>query len=295
VEELGVSRIRIQQQVKPFRWKVETAEGRTSVRLIDESGEADVLVSRYGIQDPTRRLPLDHALSLNGFELEYPGSLLSVKIPQREFLTLVSVPSSKKISSLLDLGMGINVFQDVPLTQPQKTGTLIRADRLWRKANMLGPLAMHRKAAVLEAIERRIAQTMCGPNWANQMANQASGPTDRRTTERLQREVGGSQGFVARIRATAWNLKTSGIEALKSTFAEIARTYSVSANAELCGLAIALALDPRLIKSKDAATAKVLAALFAEIAANQALARGAFLAKYSSRLAFADLPTEERA
>ena len=81
---------------------------------------------------------------------------------------------------------------------------------------------------------------------------------------------------------------------MKSTFAEIARTYSVSANAELCGLAIALALDPRLVKSKDAATAKVLASSFAEIAANQALARGAFLAKYSSRLAAADLPTEER-
>jgi hypothetical protein len=295
VEELGDSRIRIQQQVKPFRWKVETAEGRTSVRLIDESGEADVVVSRYGIQDPTRRLPLEHALSLNGFELQYPASLLSVKIPQKEFLTLISVPSSKKISSLPELGMGVNVFQDVPLTQPEKTGTLIRADRLWRKANILGPLAMHRKAAVLEAVERRIAQTMCGSNWANQMANQASAPTDRRTTERLQREVGGSQGFVARIRGTSWNLKAPGIEALKSTFAEIAGTYSVSANAELCGLAIALALDPRLVKSKDAATAKVLASSFAEIAANQALARGAFLAKYSSRLATADLPTEERA
>jgi hypothetical protein len=294
VEELGISRIRIQQQVKPFRWKVQTVGGKTTVRLIDESGEPEVSVFRSGMQDPTRQLPIDHAMSLNGFEVEYPGSLFFVTHEGREFATLVSLPSSTRISSLLGLGMGINIFQDVPLTRPKKVGTLLRASRLWQRASMLGPLAVHRKAAVLEAIDHRIAQTMCGPDWTNQINGRRSGPPDRRTTERLLREVGGSRGFGARIRAESWN-SGLGVEALKVKFGEIAKTYAVSEDMDLCGLAIVLAVAPRRIKSKDAATAKRLAASFAEIAANRPLARGAFLARYGGRLHVGDLATEERA
>jgi hypothetical protein len=294
VEELGVSRIRIQQQVKPFRWKTQVIGGKTKVRLIDESGESDVSVFRLGMQDPARQISIDHAACLDGFELEYPGALLCVTHEGKEFRTLISVPSSAKISSLLGLGMGVNIFQDVPLPRPEKVGTLIRASRAWSQAGMLGPLAVHRKAAILEAIDRRIAQTMCGPDWANQILGRDFGPLAPKTKERLIRDVGGSQGFAARICEQSWDPKL-GVDTLKVRFGEIARTYAVSEDKDLCELAIILAAAPKRIKSKDAAAAKRLAALFAEIAANRPLARGAFLARYGSQFSAKDMATEKGA
>jgi len=218
------------------------------------------------IQDPTRALAIGSTpLSLKRVSnLNIRGALLSVKISaegiphagqRAEFEEDLVPPRSG--------GWESTSSRTWPLTQPEKTGHAHFApDRLWSKANMLGPLAMHRKAAVLEAIERRIAQTMCGPNWANQNGEPGvRGPTDRRTTVRLPTRGGRFPKDSPREFARPpWNLKSSGIEALKSTFAEIARTYSVSGECR----AVRIGYRPRastreLVKSKDAATAKVLA------------------------------------
>jgi hypothetical protein len=71
-------------------------------------------------------------------------------------------------------------------------------------------------------------------------------------------------------------------------FFGFAKTYGVVQDRDLCWLALALALDVKLIKSKDAARAKQLGTMFGQIVANATLARGAFFAKFATELALSD-------
>ena len=51
---------------------------------------------------------------------------------------------------------------------------------------------------------------------------------DERSVARIQRGVGGSQGFAARIRRTSWNPEAKPFEELHRAFFGFAKTYGVS-------------------------------------------------------------------
>jgi len=85
VEELGISRISIRQEVKPFRWKLEQRRGKSVLRLVDEAGaDTPVMIDQYGIQRPDERVPLDRARCVEGIDLAHPGSLFALRLRSRK-------------------------------------------------------------------------------------------------------------------------------------------------------------------------------------------------------------------
>ena len=288
IEELGLSRVSINQDVKPFRWKLEERAGKSVLRLIDEAGaDTQVTINQYTIQRPDHRVALDRSLCVRGIDLGHPGSLFALLQQQKEESTLACPPIAK-LESLSQLGMGVGVFQGVPLGGPETVTRLINAERRWRRASPLGPLASHRKQAVLDAIGLRIARTACGTTWADEMQAIQVGGFDDSAVAKLQRGIGGSQGFAARIRQTSWKLKTNSFEQLHKVFFGFAQTYGVVHEPELCWLALALALNSNLIKSKDTVRTKQLQAMFGRIVENRTLARGAFFAKFATKLGLSE-------
>jgi hypothetical protein len=288
IGELGQARVSIRQDVDPFRWKIEQSGGRSVLRLIDEAGaDTDVSISQFSMERPDERTQLDRKQCEEGIELRHPGSLLMLQHRNRQAMTL-ACPTAAKLLSLSELGTGVAIFQGLQTNGPERITKLVAAYRRWRTATLLGPLAMHRKQVVLQAIITRISQIMCGPVWINEMNAIPQVGWDERSVARIQRGVGGSQGFAARIRRTSWKPDVKPFDELHRAFFGFAKTYGVSADAKLCSLALALALDPKRIRPKDAAETKDLQARFEQIAFNGVLARGAFFAKFATTMNLAE-------
>jgi hypothetical protein len=288
IGELGQARVSIRQEVDPFRWKIEQSGGKSILRLVDEAGaDTDVSISQFSMERPDERTQLDRKQCEKGIELRHPGTLLMLQQRNRPAMTL-ACPTATKLLSLSELGTGVAIFQGMRMDSPERITKLIAAYRRWRAAALLGPLAMHRKQVVLQAILTRIAQIMCGAAWINEMNAIPPLGWDEPSVARIQRGVGGSQGFAARIRRTSWRPEARPFDELHRAFFGFAKTYGVSGDAKLCSLALALALDPKRIRPKDAAETKELQARFEQIASNGVLARGAFFAKFAITTNFAE-------
>jgi hypothetical protein len=288
IGELGQARVSIRQEVDPFRWKIEQSDGKSVLRLIDEAGaDIDVSISQFSMERPDERTQLDRKQCEEGIELRHPGSLFLLQHRNRQAMTL-ACPTAAKLLSLSELGTGVAIFQGLRTNGPERITKLVAAYRRWRAATLLGPLAMHRKQVVLQAIITRIAQIMCGAAWIGEMNAIPPIGWDERSVARIQRGVGGSQGFAARIRRTSWNSEAKPFEELHRAFFGFAKTYGVSADAKLCSLALVLALDPKRIRPKDPAETKELQARFEQIASNGVLARGAFFAKFATTMNLAE-------
>jgi hypothetical protein len=282
IGELGQARVSIRQEVDPFRWKIEQAGGKSVLRLIDEAGaDTNVSISQFSIERPDERTQLDRKQCEEGIELRHPGSLLVLQQRNRQAMTL-ACPTATKLLSLSELGTGVAIFQGLRTDGPERITKLVAAYRKWRAATLLGPLAMHRKQVVLQAIITRIAQIMCGVAWIDELNAIPQVGWDERSIALIQRGVGGSQGFAARIRRTSWKPDERPFDELHRTFFGFAKTYRVSIDPKLCSLALVLALDPKRIRPKDATETKELQAKFAQIAANGVLAKGAFFAKFAA-------------
>jgi hypothetical protein len=275
VDELGASSLTFSRDVEPLRWKLETKDTGYVVRLIDEAGsDQQILVERFDIRVPDRRIALQLEATLAGLPVEAPGSLFVARFEKRTFAAIASVLEQKRLTAFSDLRVDIALA--TPLNSPPRIALLLALQRRWGRARALGPLGAVRKATVLEAFEHQIARMTCGATWADRARECRAGRPE--LLDRLQREVGGSPGFASRMRYTLWNQPETNPQCWEE-FLKTARTYGIPVGAEVCELALRLAFRPGTIRLAD--PDKVLKA-FEELAGNPIVARGAYLAKLTA-------------
>jgi hypothetical protein len=275
VEELGASSLTFSRDVEPLRWKLEPKDTGYAVRLIDEAGSyQQILVERFDIRVPDRRIALQLNATLAGVLVEAPGSLFVARQEKRTFAAIASVLQQKRLTTFSDLGVDIALAS--PLNSPRRIALLLALQRRWGRARALGRLGAIRKANVLEAFEHQIARMTCGATWADWARECLAGRPE--LLDRLQREVGGSPGFASRMRNTLWHQPATNPQC-REEFLKIARTYGIAVGAEVCELALRLAFRPGTIRLGDP---DKVARAFEELAGNPVVARGAYLVKLAT-------------
>jgi hypothetical protein len=278
VDELGVDSLSFPLKVRPLRWRLTAGDHDYRVRLIDEAGnDQRVIISLYEIAQPDRKLDADYAPYLDGQAIGPPGALLTAVCDNRRYSAIASVPPHQRLTTLNDLGVTITVSPT--LNEAQHIPRLLALLRLWNHAQQsLGPLSLLRKAEVSVAFEQRIAAILCGTGWADRAraCRSAADPS----LEQLRRDIGGSPGFGARLRANDWR---SGADdpAVCAEFIRLAAVYQVSDNPALCTLALRLAFAPLAIKfsTRDEGISN-----WVGLAQIPTLARGAFFARLATNL-----------
>jgi hypothetical protein len=287
VDELGLATVSFPRKIAPLRWKLSRTHDGSTVRLVDETGApASISVSRYDLATPDARRDLAVDASLQGIAVAAPGSLFVARLEEKRFAALASVPPSGRLTDFSALRTAITL--SVPATSPRAILRLLALLRIWRLAQPLGPLAAVRKAEVLDLFETQIEMLACGRNWTEKAHRYRKSGVP---FEQLQRDVGGSPGFASRMRTTDWTWHVdSGLA--KQAFFRLAKTYDVCGDKHLCNLALTLAFHPASIRLNDP---KQGARDFETLANTPNLARGAYFAKMTSDLRFAQPKTAERA
>ena len=272
LEELGVAVVPFDHKIQPLRWKLEVAGGQRLVRLIDETGAAQaVLVDRFDLCVPDKRIELESQACLAGVAVETPGALFAARYSGKRYAAVASAPPSGPVHRFADLGFAITFAS--PEDSPRSIMRLLAVLRLWQGARIMGPLASVRRARVIGALEQKIKQAACGAPWADRAARFTAGRGVG--IEGLQREVGGSPGFASRMRSTPWKWFPDNTEA-RAEFSRYAAFYGVSKDVELCDLALRLAFHPASIRFDDP---KKGAEIFKRLGEAPVLARGAFFAR----------------
>ena len=277
VDELGVATVSFPHKVVPLRWKLNAGAGGNTIRLVDETGAAgSVSISRYDMATPDRRVEVAWNVCTQSVAVSPPGSLFVAHANGKMFAAFASVPPQGKLSDFSLL------VPPAVLEAPSSPRSILRwlaILRMWRLGRPLGALAAIRKKSVLNVIEARIEQLVCGDRWAEKSQRYRK---NGGRLEDLQRDVGGSAGFSSRMRTTEWTWHSDRAHACAEFF-RLANTYRVSSDRQLCDLALRLAFDPGSIRLNDP---KQGARDFEELAKLQILARGAYFAKLASDLRF---------
>ena len=278
VDELGTDSLSFSHRVRPFRWRLTAGGHDYRARLIDEAGaDLRVIVSLYEITHPDRKLDADYTQYIDGRAIGPPGALLTAVCDNRRYSAVVSVPPHQKLTTLNDLGVTITV--SASLDAAKHIPRLLALLRLWNHAQqVLGPLSVLRKAEVSLAFEQRIAAILCGFNWAERAraCRSAADPS----LEELRRDIGGSPGFGARLRANDWRGGAND-PMVCAEFVRLAGVYQVSDNPALCILALRVAFTPMEVKFSNPNEGLSNWDALANI---PALARGAFFARLVTSL-----------
>jgi hypothetical protein len=285
-DELGVATVSFPRKVAPLRWKLKADGAGSTIRLVDETGAtANILISRYDMATPDRRVDVALSVCTQGVAVNPPGSLFVARSDAKMYAALASVPPPGKLSDFSQLIPG--AVLDAPGGSSRNILRLLAILRIWRLSRPLGALAAIRKRAILELIETRIEQLACGNRWADRTLHYRK---NGGRLEDLQADVGGSPGFALRMRTTEWTWHSYRAHACAEFF-RVANTYGVCIDRGICDLALRLAFHPSSIRLTDP---KQGAHDFEELGKLQILARGAYFAKLTSDLRFQEsqVPTE---
>jgi hypothetical protein len=274
LEELGTQSLRFRRRVDPLRWTLRRDDDSYLVRLIDDSdSEETVEVARYDIAQPDTKVSLDLATAMEGIRVDQPGALFSARLAKRSFRLAVSV-SPPAVSSLAALGIGVYISDETKTAT--KIPRLLALIRLWRDAAWQGQLVLHRKEAVLRALDRALAEAVCGAKWSGRL-EQFNHRSDADLAD-LQREVGGSPGFAHRMRTTNFFQPVDG-QPPEQAFVNWAVGYKIVDDPSIAALAFKLAFHPTKLRVDDPGER---VSTLSGVAANRPLCRGAFLARLAS-------------
>ena len=277
-DELGVDSVSFLQKVTPFRWKLEHTGERWLARLINEKGEdSPTAVRSYRISEPDRVQLLNYDDVIPGIEVEPPGVLLSAINDKKVYAALVSVAPAARLTALTSLGVSIAVSSAI--SEPEHLPKLVAHLRLWMLSQQtLGPLSLLRRAEVCNALEDRLIAILCGTQWSHQFRQWplvGLGKLPIAYSEALVLRA----GFGARLRQ--WNWHIHPIPEDESEFVRLATTYNVCDEASKSSMALRAAFSPI---SGEFARAEEKLRLWADLAANPILARGAFFARKINEL-----------
>ncbi len=158
--ELGEFLLRCEREFKPLRWLVRHGGFVPVVRLIDDSGDnVSPTVSRITFDNPMSQTVLAFA---EEYEVPSVGGLY---VARKETYIAAVIAPPRTIRDFGDLSCEPRL-PNSPRSPEAITKTLEIAS-LWTQAKLPGDfLSATRRQKVLLALAHRIAQLICGANWA---------------------------------------------------------------------------------------------------------------------------------
>jgi len=156
---LGVAQLRCEREFTPLRWIVGSDREGPYARLINNTDDKSIEVTRYEFSAPAVATP-----TATGSEANYrwaPGGLLRARVSNFES----SVILPPHVRNLADLRVSSHVA-DGSRTSEHVLG-LVRLAALWTSASLSGdPFADHDRRTALRAITSRIVSIPAGTRWA---------------------------------------------------------------------------------------------------------------------------------
>lgn len=266
-EELGAFALRCQREFTPVRWALRRAGNQHTARLIDDSGDSEVLaLARYSFEMPAKEERLE---PISSHAVPPAGGLYVAQ--RRDFTSAVIVPPSVRTLSEL---------RCVPAIHNSERSTesilrLVAVFRLWAQARMPGDLlSAMRQKTVLQSIVTEIFRLIGGDAWAR--GESSVGATSRTVSalasfvSRRREDLGfftaletdlsvlAAADCNERVRrfttlAQRWRLVPTGIPRLAGSRPPSGTSIEDSDAGSLIELALRLASNPASVNSADKA------------------------------------------
>jgi len=159
-EELGAFTLRCEREFTPLRWAVRSTNPPYTARLLNDSGDvATPVVSRYAFETPLVEELLPHAPV---YSTPNSGGMYVARHSYHSAAIIVP----PVVQGLADLGCNPHL-QDAG----QGVDVALRlcfAAELWSGAKLSGNVfSMTRQREVISAIDKHLAESLCGQEWMN--------------------------------------------------------------------------------------------------------------------------------
>lgn len=244
-EELGRFFFRFEHDIVPLRWIVRRARGDVVVRLIDDTGleewEPDVFMLR--MDRPLKEERLSPETALSGMVVEPAGALFCAS--QGEHCDSVVVSTGGKITNFGSLGINPDFRGDA-----DAPAAFLRRYAYWYKARLYGPLVDVRRRQIVDGLLRTIYETLCGRNWESVDEGFRNTPDRQHAIDTLKKAVEQKFfGFAAGLRDAA-SMIANPAQASQE-YSDLAESYHVSTDRELCDVAFRLASEAEAYQLPD--------------------------------------------
>jgi hypothetical protein len=273
--ELGVFRIELERDAKPFRWSVRR-HPTTVLRLIDESGSDNLPGVRWSsFSYPLESECLDVDQCREGLPLAAPGGLFTVRGEGCEDSIIVSIPPSAPQHGFEALG----IVPRIKAGPPGRLSDLLAVSLVWRAARAVGALAPTRKAKIVQFLDDHFMAQLCGNAWVLAEVRTRS-KLDDNSLSKLGEGLGNTfdaKGFSAALRRSPTGIVEGDAHQQSSWFADVAGRYNICKDRGLAEAAFRLARNPLQAFSDPASEIDTVVSQLSELSV---LMRGARLANH---------------
>lgn len=171
-EDLGVMHLPLQRDVSPVRWVWHNTHRTTRLRLIDHhDSDTPLGLAFYPFGTPHQPISIDFEQAAEGIEPDAPGGLFVATYGDHAETLVVS---ARKVDGGLHGLLVEPKFAEFDETRDLALD-LIKAIRVWSGARLTGTLAAQRRLLVVERLQERLYEVMCGPEWAEAERNYRRG------------------------------------------------------------------------------------------------------------------------
>lgn len=284
-DDLGSYVVRFEHEVQPLRWVLRRNGGGITIRLVDETSDAEAERQCYffDMERPRSSRRLEAEAALKGIRVDAPGGLFIAKVGKNHDSIVVSPGLTGKGLK----GLGVQPDHGHISESPQSILNLLKVLLYWRKARVAGNLASARRRQVTDALMHGIFGIMAGWNWARAEAKLSSLGDTSGQLDYLQSLLVHKRGFASAIRLNAPTVY-GGRRALMTWYIDIAERYGISSDQALCRFVVELAVRPYAIPVLNL---EDVTDLIRSARANQNLVRGARLAVLTREIDLEQTPT----
>lgn len=262
-DELGQKRFRLERALQALHWVCRSDAGGYTVRALDETGaDAPPTFAHYSLKQPARVQDLPPELARKGIPVAASGGLF---VARQGDVRDAIVISASGVGALSDLAIEPQIAADV------EAADLAEFYALWLMARAMSPLSAVRRGHVLMRLVEHFFGTLCGAQWAGAESRYLQSPGEQSLRD-MERAVAPTPGFAVSLRRNHARM-TEGTVAGAKWFADTARLYQVSEDADLCVFALRVASEPdhaMVITARDERAARL-----ATLHGNAPLMRGA--------------------